>query len=180
MWELWSKWDTSALLYFNGLFPPSFDSFWLAVTGTLLWLPLYAALIVLLYRSSDLPTFIFRLALTALAVLLWDQGAGFFKTLIARPRPCHSVENLRVLVHCSPYGFFSAHAANSFGLAALFSKWIPRPWTALLVVAAILQSYSRLHVGVHYPLDLLAGMLWGGFVAVSFHKIDQQWTSKHS
>ena len=82
MWELWSKWDTSALLYFNGLFPPSFDSFWLAVTGTLLWLPLYAALIVLLYRSSDLPTFIFRLALTALAVLLWHSGREYTNWLV--------------------------------------------------------------------------------------------------
>lgn len=180
MMEQVQQWDTAALLYCNSLFPSSYDSFWLNVTQTTTWLPIYVALVVLLYRASDLPTFVFRLALTAVAVLLWDQGAGFFKSCIARPRPCHSIEHLRVLVHCSPYGFFSAHAANSFGLAALFSKWLSKPWTLVLLLVAALQSFSRLHLGVHYPLDLLAGMLWGVFISVSAHKLDKQWTSKRS
>ena len=117
-----------------------------------------------------------RLALVVLGVLLWDQGADFFKHWIARPRPCQTMDDLRVLVHCSPYGFFSAHAANAFGLAFLFRKWLHPSWFPVLLIIALLQSYSRIHLGVHYPTDLLVGALWGFLISFVLHKIEKTWS----
>ena len=140
------------------------------------WLPLYAVLIHRLYSSSNSVLFVKRLALVVLGVLLFDQGAELFKYTLERPRPCHEVEGLRVLAHCSPYGFFSAHAANSFGLAFLFRKWLHSSWFPILLVVAILQSFSRIHLGVHYPLDLVAGALWGFLISFVLHKIESTWS----
>jgi undecaprenyl-diphosphatase len=83
---------------------------------------------------------------------------------------------LRVLAHCSPFGFFSAHAANSFGLAFLFRKWVHSSWFPILIVVALVQSFSRIHLGVHYPLDLFAGAVWGFLISVALHKIEKTWS----
>ena len=167
--------DTSLLLEANTLFPSSTDAFWLAVTKTVTWIPLYVVLLARLFQHSDThSTWLFRTALIIVGVLIWDQGAELFKYTIARPRPCHDVDGLRVLVHCSPYGFFSAHAANTFGLAFLTKNWLPKSWFPILLVLAIIQSFSRLHLGVHYPLDLLAGALFGAIVARLLQRLDRQ------
>ena len=96
MFEQLNSLDTSALLALNGLFPASTDTFWIVVTKTVSWLPLYAVLIHRLFSSSNSVLFIKRLALVALGVLLFDQGAELFKYTLERPRPCHEVEGLRV------------------------------------------------------------------------------------
>ena len=112
MFEQLNSLDTNALLALNRLFPAGSDTFWIAVTKTISWLPLYAVLIHRLYMSSAFVVFIKRLALVVIGILLFDQGAEFFKYTFERPRPCHEVEGLRVLAHCSPFGFFSAHAGD--------------------------------------------------------------------
>ena len=169
-----ASWDTELLLYLNQLFPTSTDSFWLAVTKTWTWLPLYAILLASIIRSSkNHSVWIFRIALLVAGVLFWDQGSGWFKDWVARPRPCQQVEGLRVLVYCSPFGFFSAHAANSFGIAFLTKRWLHPAWFPVLLLVALLQSFSRLHLGVHYPLDLFAGAIFGILGARLLSRIDQ-------
>lgn len=161
-------WDTSALLACNGFFAPwsGADAFFLAVTKIWVWLPMYGALLYFLWKSApDAATFVIRLAALVVGILIWDQGAELAKHYFQRPRPCHTIENLRVLAHCSPYGFFSAHAANTFGLAVLVRGWLPKPWWPLLLLAAAVQSFSRLHLGVHYPSDVLVGMAFGALSA---------------
>ena len=175
IWDAISAVDTSLLLEANTLFPSTTDSFWLAVTKTITWIPMYVLLLARLFQHSDThSTWLFRTALIIVGVLIWDQGAEFFKHTIARSRPCHDVEGLRVLVYCSPHGFFSAHAANTFGLAFLTRNWLHKSWFPILLIAGIIQSFSRLHLGVHYPLDLLSGALFGVIVARLLHRLDRQ------
>src|SRR5210317_1528736 len=119
MFEFVHSFNADAMYVLNHWLPTSTDVFWLAVTKTITWIPLYVVMVERLFRRSAMDVFVKRLALVVLGVLLWDQGAELFKHWIARPRPCQTMEDLRVLVHCSPYGFFSAHAANAFGLAFL-------------------------------------------------------------
>ena len=176
MFESVQSFDTDALHAMNHWFPASTDVFWLAVTKTITWIPLYAVLVERLYRRSSLEVFVKRLALVALGVLLWDQGAEFFKHWVERPRPCKTMDDLRVLVHCSDYGFFSAHAANAFGLAFLFRKWLHQSWFPVLIIIAVVQSFSRIHLGVHYPTDLLVGGLWGFLISFVLHKIEKTWS----
>jgi len=175
IWDAISAVDTSLLLEANTLFPSTTDSFWLLVTKTITWIPMYVLLLARLFQHSDThSTWLFRTALIIVGVLIWDQGAEFFKHTIARSRPCHDVQGLRVLVYCSPHGFFSAHAANTFGLAFLTRNWLHKSWFPILLIAGIIQSFSRLHLGVHYPLDLLSGGLFGVIVARLLHRLDRQ------
>ena len=103
-----------------------------------------------------------------LVITLADQtSVHLFKNVFQRLRPCHepALENLVHLVNnkCGgQYGFISSHAANTFGLALLTLLWIKKRWfTALMITWALLVAYSRVYLGVHYPLDVMVGGIWG-------------------
>jgi len=72
------------------------------------------------------------------------------------------------------YGYFSGHASNSFALAVFFSgvfgaKYRKLPF--LLLFVAFLVAYSRIYIGVHYPLDIVSGMAFGSLVGLLFYRI---------
>ncbi|HLB01237.1 MAG TPA: phosphatase PAP2 family protein, partial [Bacteroidota bacterium] len=101
-----------------------------------------------------------------------DQvSSSLLKKLIMRPRPCHAIgglpveEHIRLLVDCGGgFSFPSSHAVNNFAAAMLLSHFYPRRRMALFFVAGIV-AFSRISVGVHYPSDVLGGMLVGMLVA---------------
>lgn len=112
-------------------------------------------------------------------VALSDWSASqLLKDAFARPRPCHdSLEGLRLLVDCGPgFSFPSSHAANMGAVGTLLALGM-RGWRRRLAVLAlpILVAYSRVHVGVHYPLDVLGGWLWGSGLALGI-----DWLGRHS
>ena len=87
--------------------------------------------------------------------------AQLLKPFIARPRPSIELEGVRLLVgKKSGFGFPSNHAANMTALAFCLGIIFPRrlPWFA---AGALVVSYSRIYVGVHYPLDVAAGIMTG-------------------
>ncbi|NTW49374.1 MAG: phosphatase PAP2 family protein [Chlorobiales bacterium] len=109
------------------------------------------------------------LVLFGLAIALADQTASsFFKPLIERTRPCFALENVNLLVRQTrSYSFASSHAANTAAVATLiwifFSKSgrTDRLFALAVAVYAVLVGYSRIYVGVHYPSDVLGGMVIG-------------------
>lgn len=117
----------------------------------------------------------------ALMITVTDQISGLFKYGIKRPRPCQ-VEEIRehmrfVAVRCGRFGYFSAHAASSMA-AAVFLGLSLQKWYKylpfLLLFWAVITGYSRIYLGVHYPLDVLTGMAFGGFVGWLFFLL-QKW-----
>ncbi len=109
-----------------------------------------------------------------LVVALADQlSSGLIKPLVERIRPCHVIEPVHLLVDCSQgLSFPSSHAANSVSLAVYLSFKYPRALWFLVAFAAIV-SYSRIAVGVHYPLDVITGALVGalcGTVVLTAHR----------
>jgi undecaprenyl-diphosphatase len=109
------------------------------------------------------------LVLAVFSVVVADaMGTHIFKYSFLRARPCIALGDVRLLVGCTNLPSFpSNHAVNASVLATLTSLYMPRLWLPAMALA-ILVGYSRVYVGVHYPLDVLAGSLLGIAVAVAF------------
>ena len=104
--------------------------------------------------------------LLVLGITLSDQVCNnLIKPLVGRIRPCNVLENIHLLINCTKsYSFPSSHAMNMFTGVTLLS-YSYRKIRVILFIMAILVSYSRIYVGVHYPFDVLAGAILGVFCA---------------
>lgn len=119
------------------------------------------------------------LTFVALMILVTDQGTNLFKNGFERLRPCHdpSLREMLRLVKSTCgglYGYFSGHASNSFALAVFFSSIFRVKYNSLpflLLFVAFLVAYSRIYIGVHYPLDVVSGMAFGSLVGMVFYRI---------
>jgi len=137
------------------------------ISDRFIWLPLYLLITgYLIYRYKW--KVILILLLTALLITMSDQGSvHLFKEVFKRLRPCHNPEisHLVHIVrgHCGgQYGFVSSHAANSFAVASYSLLLIRnRYYTISIIFWALLVSYSRIYLGVHYPGDILGGAILG-------------------
>jgi undecaprenyl-diphosphatase len=109
------------------------------------------------------------LVLAVVSVVVADAiGTHIFKYEFGRARPCIALEDVRQLVGCTKLPSFpSNHAVNASVLATLATLYMPRLWLPA-VALAMLVGYSRVYVGVHYPLDVLAGSVLGIVVALAF------------
>lgn len=161
--------DHQLFTFLNGLHnePMDFVMYWFS--DRFFWIPLYAFLlgsVIYHYRKKA----ILLIIVTAALVASTDQVSRSFKYGVERYRPCRSESNHLpkphlIKNHCGgKYGFFSAHASNTFGIAMFFGSLLTplfkRSKQILLFWAAIV-AYSRIHLGVHYPLDIFCGALCG-------------------
>lgn len=141
-----------------------FDLIMPFITNVRNWAPLFAILIViLLWKGGRKGRW--ALFLMAVSLTLSDQlSSSVLKPLVKRERPCVTYGNLGMVhlptgVTRSP-SFPSSHAANSASAATILALFYPQ-WRSLCIIAAVLVAFSRVYVGVHYPLDVLAGSLLG-------------------
>ena len=173
--------DEQLFVFLNSLGSPRWDGVWLLITNKLAWLPLYVALLCLVYRHVGLRNLLVVVGLLIVMITLTDQLANMFKHAVERPRPCreeHLEEIIRYIApRCGRYGYFSAHAANSMAFAVLFGSLFRRIYRHLglvLIVWALVVGYSRIYVGVHYPLDTLTGFVIGALAGVLIYKFSRR------
>jgi len=162
--------DQQLFLRLNGPVSPFIDQLMFAISGRLEWIPLYVILLVFIIRKYRWNS-VWILVAVVVLITLSDQLANVLKDGVKRFRPCKDPD-IGHLVHTvndycrSSYGFVSGHAANSFALATFISLLFPRRWViAAMVFWAVLVSYSRIYLGVHYPGDVMGGWILGALIA---------------
>ena len=184
MFEELIKLDKELLLFLNGLGTPFWDGFWIYLSRTLSFvtITIYTLVIYYSYRYFGLKNTLFVLSIGTLLILGTEQLSIFSKENVGRLRPCydeHIKESIRVVKsYCGGmYGYFSAHAANSSAFASFFGLLFYRKNRFLItfiLLWALLVSYSRIYIGVHFPLDVLTGIFVGVLGGVLFNTLYQK------
>jgi undecaprenyl-diphosphatase len=167
MVESIKDWDEKAFLWLNSFHSDGLDPIVLQLTQTITWVPLYLLLLYLIYRK-DPKNMAWVIGGVMLTILLGDQiSSGLMKPYFERLRPCHDPQWVG-LIHnygrCGGlYGFVSSHAANTFGMATFLTLILRKKQKGIywLFLYAVIVSYTRIYLGVHYPLDVLFGALVG-------------------
>ena len=171
--------DKNIFLFLNSLGSTEFDFIWMFITDKKSSIPLYVLLLVFLFKKTNNKEFFKYLFFIVLLILFTDQISGFFKDFFQRLRPCHDLSinsHMRLVKEgCGGlYGFFSSHAANSFGIATFFYL-TQKKYSNLfkfLFLWALIVSYSRIYIGVHFPIDIVIGICFGIFSGYIFSKIN--------
>lgn len=163
--------DRKLFIYLNGFHSEFLDQLMWFVSGKYEWIPLYALLLFLVVKKYRKYSWIFIL-FTVLSVVLADQiSVKLFKEMFERWRPCHNLE-LKSIVHIvnekcgGRFGFVSSHATNSFAVATFLGMAMNRKILVALLFWALVVSYSRIYLGVHYPFDILGGAILGVLIAL--------------
>lgn len=174
------QYDTELFIFLNSLGTTTWDPFWMAYTSKFNWIPFYALLLYLMYKQIGLKPMLVTVVVVALMILVTDQVTNVFKRGFQRMRPCHLAELIDgmrlVKTGCGgKYGFFSGHASNTMAAAIFIGFMLKNKYKYLLyilLVWAFLMAYSRVYIGVHYPLDIVLGMIFGAFTGFAFYKLN--------
>jgi undecaprenyl-diphosphatase len=170
--------DTQLFVFLNGLGSASYDEFWLFVTKQFNWIPFFIILLYTVYKRIGGKQTLYVLLFIGGLILFTDQCTNLFKSGFQRLRPCNNPEIktiIRIVQSRSSYSFFSGHAANSMA-AAMFLYHVLKPYfryTILLFLWPLIFAYSRIYLGLHYPLDILCGYLFGMITGFNAYKIYQ-------
>lgn len=131
-----------------------------------------SALILVLGKRKDR----WGLLLLVFVVLSSDLLSNLAKHLFMRIRPCNALEGVRLLAGCGhSYSFPSSHATNIFAAMVFLTARYRRFFPVFLTIA-VTVAYSRVYVGVHYPLDVVGGAALGSVVAVMWFEADRRFT----
>lgn len=184
------RFDTELFLFFNGLHVSWADRLVYFISQVWFWIPLYLLLIFLIFKQYRKEAWKVLLAFI-LTIILSDQTCNFVKNSVCRYRPSHTevmAKDIHLvkkldgnLYYGGKYGFPSAHASNSMALAILVifflskrKKWV----IAAMLFWSLLMAYTRLYLGVHYPLDILCGFVLGSCFSLLLIFLYRKWLSK--
>lgn len=184
--------DHKIVLAINSWNTPFLDEAMWLVSAKLTWIPLYILLIYLAAKKLPGKQTVIFIIITILSVVIADLISNYgFKINVQRYRPSHNLK-LKDLLHLYEmkpgefyrgglYSFTSSHAANFFAIVIFISLALKQFYPKLiyfLLPIAVLVSFSRLYLGVHYPSDVLVGALVGILTAFMCYRFLYLWITE--
>jgi len=170
--------DQELFIYLNGLGSVMYDGLWSQITKQFNWIPLFILLLYLISKKLGTKQTLYLLLFVTILLVITDQTANLFKNGFQRLRPCNNPEInsfIRIVQSRSSFSFFSGHAANTMAVATflylVFKNNFKYFW--LLFLWPLIFAYSRIYLGLHYPLDIICGYLCGAILGFSMFKMYQ-------
>lgn len=162
----------------NGSNSSFLDDWMWTVSGRFIWIPVFLAILFLFFYKTPRKQAMLVTLFFILVFVLSDQfSSGFCKPFFERFRPTHHPD-FKELVDIvngyrgGKYGFISGHATNSFGLAVFLSLLFRHRGVTVAVLGwALLNSYTRIYLGVHFISDIVAGILAGSLLAFLLYRL---------
>lgn len=168
--------DKQLLLFLHSKGCHTWDGFWFFITNPIHWIPLFLFLGFLGYRVFGAKKIVITTLVTILSGRLSLLIVNIIKNYIQRVRPLNDISinnEIRILIEQSDFSFVSGHSTVSFTITFI-SYWVLKKYyrfTFLIFLFPTLFAYSRIYLAVHYPLDILFGLLLGYLIAKTFYKI---------
>lgn len=167
--------DQSLLLFLHSFHNDFWDKAVTLFTSIEIWIPFYVLMVYIIIKTFKKNS-IYILVLIGLSIVVSDQFSALIKDSVQRLRPTHDpvfgnlVHNL--YDRGGTFGFFSAHAANTFTIAIISARLFKNHLFSILIfIWAILVSYTRIYLGLHYLVDTLIGWIWGILAGLAFYQL---------
>jgi len=171
--ESWLSYERELFFLLNGSDSIFLDNLMWSVTGRWVWIPLYCLVVLTIFWKTQKKEALLVLLFLVVLVTICDQfSASFTRPFFERYRPAHHPEFAEFvqLVNNNKggrYGFISSHATNSFGFAVFLSLLFRHRWVTVVMLSwALLKSYSRIYLGLHFITDFIGGVIAGVAIAV--------------
>lgn len=175
--------DKQLFVYLNSLGVESWDQFWMIITNQFNWIPLFLLLFILIFKAYGWKKGIVLVLVATLLVAFSDQFVNLIKDYFGRLRPNNDPtinEMIRILKRPRSFSFVSGHSTTSFAATTFMILTLKKyyKYSYLLLIWPILFAYSRIYIGVHYPIDIFVGMLLGILEGFIFYKISLAFLKK--
>jgi undecaprenyl-diphosphatase len=159
-------WDRETFIYLNSLGIEKYDQFWSIATNISTWIPLYILFLFLVIYKAINKEKLLKVLTVILMLLFVLFLTGITKELVGRIRPSADAEIntlIRIIKGSDGFSFFSGHSAFSFALTTLVVLFVKDKfkWIWAFYFWPVFLAFSRIYVGVHYPVDLITGAVVG-------------------
>jgi undecaprenyl-diphosphatase len=175
--------DKKLFIFLNNLGSKPFDEIWLLVTKQLNWIPFFLILLFILYKKLGAKKLGIAILTVAALITFTNEITDVIKFSVQRIRPCNDdtlAGLIRVVKDSDTFSYFSGHASNSTA-SMMFVFLILRKhykYSYLIFLYPLIFAYSRIYLGLHFPLDIISGFVFGSFTGILFYFLFEKLSNK--